>query len=81
MIIMGIPIVTFMGIMLVIYNLLEKFFDKRGNEHGEHDLLWGIALLVHVYVPVSDDQRMRNGINSNISMVYKENKEWGRKVT
>ena len=29
MIIMGIPIATFMGIMLVIYNLLEKFFDER----------------------------------------------------
>ena len=29
MIVMGIPIVTFLGIMLVIYNLLEKFFDER----------------------------------------------------
>ena len=34
MIIMGVPIVTFMGIMLVIYNLLEKFFDERGNEEA-----------------------------------------------
>lgn len=39
MIVMGIPIVTFLGIMLVIYNLLEKFFNERGNEYGEHDLL------------------------------------------